>query len=331
MISLKKHIDQPADLLHCITSAYRAALVAMARAAAKPAPSLAHMLHGALTFPERKLGLEQIAELDRKVVAGLDQWGDQACEYFNQKTAEVKEILILVTNAAHTAVEQDEKYVSQLTAVSGRLNSIANLDDLTSIRQSLSESAVELKSCVEHMAEDGQQMVTRLRSELAGYQYRLEEAEKQACRDVLTGLDNRRGIERKMQDRIRQGCKFCAVLLDLNQFKQINDVHGHLAGDELLQKFSAELRGRFRPTDAVGRWGGDEFLVAFDGSLHEARSALSKATEWLYGDYRIKSAKVGVTASAGTAEWIRGETLADLLKRADEDMYLQKNARSVAG
>jgi diguanylate cyclase (GGDEF)-like protein len=68
---------------------------------------------------------------------------------------------------------------------------------------------------------------------------------------------------------------FCVVMLDLNQFKQVNDIHGHGAGDSLLTQFAGELRTNIRASDIAGRWGGDEFILLLDCDLktHEPRSS----------------------------------------------------------
>jgi diguanylate cyclase (GGDEF)-like protein len=327
VISLKKHIEEAPDLLKSLTLAYRSALAAISRAASQPAPQLGPSLQGHLDALGSKLSVETVGEIDRRVVQELEDWGQRSAGYFREKAAEVKEILLLVTHTAQVAGEKDERYISQLSAFSGRLKDIGTLEDLTRVRQSLSQSALDLKSCVDRMAADGRAIVTKLQSEVATYQARLHEVETQASLDPLTGLDNRRGIERRLEERIRRGCLFSIILLDLNHFKEINDTHGHIAGDELLKQFASEMRSRFRPVDGAGRWGGDEFLVVFEGSAEQASTAVRKASEWLFGDYRLKSARVQLTASVGVAQWNGSETISDTLKRADAAMYLQKNAR----
>ena len=327
VISLKKHIDEAPDLLRSLTAAYRSALAAITRAASQTAPQLSPSLQKNLDALSLKLSVQSVGEIDRRVVRELAEWGERSAGYFREKTAEVKEMLLLVTHTAQAAGEKDERYVSQLSAFSGRLKDIGTLDDLTRMRQSLSQSAQELKTCVDRMSEDGKAMVAKLQSEVATYQARLLEVEKQACLDPLTGLDNRRGIERCVAERILQNRPFSIIVFDLNHFKQVNDTHGHQAGDELLKQFASELRGRFRPVDTPGRWGGDEFLVVFDGGAEQAATACRKAAEWLFGNYRLQSGKVQITAATGIAQWDGKETFPDTLKRADAKMYLSKNTR----
>jgi diguanylate cyclase (GGDEF)-like protein len=324
VISLKKHIDESPDLARSLARAYQSSLAAICRAASRTAPQLTPSLQGNLEALGRRLSLKAVAEIDSKVITELDAWGERSSSYFKEKAMEVREILLLVSQSAQAVGEKDERYVSQLSAFSGRLNDIASLEDISRIRQSLSKSAADLKTCVDRMAEDGKAMVSKLQAEVEAYQLRLREAEMQAARDPLTRLDNRRGIERRMEERVAAGQAFTLILVDLNGFKKVNDTHGHLAGDELLKQFAAELRGRFRPIDGPGRWGGDEFLVIFDGNGEQATVAVSKASEWLFGEYRLKSAKVQVTASIGIAQWNGSENVSDTLKRADADMYRHK-------
>ena len=106
------------------------------------------------------------------------------------------------------------------------------------------------------MAQDGKAVVAQLHAEVKKCHTRIEEAELLALVDPLTGLTNRRGMESAIEFRLAQKRRFCLLMLDLNAFKKINDAHGHLAGDQALKQFAAELKGIFRVTDSVGRWGG---------------------------------------------------------------------------
>ena len=158
-------------------------------------------------------------------------------------------------------------------------------------------------------------------------------AELQASLDALTGLQNRRGIENELEIRISLRQRFCIMLLDMDGFKQINDNYGHLAGDEVLRQFAAEIKSRFRESDCVGRWGGDEFIILLSGSIQAAQSYAERLKEWAFGDYAVQTGsgtniKVPVFAAIGVAQWQAGETAKDLLARADGEMYAQKNRNS---
>ena len=153
-----------------------------------------------------------------------------------------------------------------------------------------------------------------------------------ASLDPLTGLYNRREVEARIARRVSGQEPFCVVVVDLNNFKRINDQHGHLAGDELLRQIAHELRMASRAQDLLGRWGGDEFVMVIDGNFTNTKIKIQRMRPWVFGTYEIDLAGVKlsivVSASIGMAEWAPGETILQVLKRADADMYRDKGARS---
>jgi GGDEF domain-containing protein len=114
-------------------------------------------------------------------------------------------------------------------------------------------SAVELKSRVWKMVQEGVDAVAQLRAEVQNCRTRIEEAEQTALVEPLTGLANRRALEAPTEFRIAQMRRFSLLMLDLNGFKNIDDTYGHLAGDQVIEKFAPELNGIFRLTDSIGR------------------------------------------------------------------------------
>ena len=119
-------------------------------------------------------------------------------------------------------------------------------------------------------------------------------------------------------------------MLDLERFKQVNDTYGHIAGDNLLQQFSKELKSNSRSTDIVGRWGGDEFVMILDCELTGAKSQVERIQKWALGEYTIPlgagatAAKIKVSASIGVTQWQAGQTLPDVIATADSAMYREK-------
>jgi diguanylate cyclase (GGDEF)-like protein len=330
---LKKQLDaDPSELFSSTLDCYRSALVAMGNCGVQACPALGPDLQLSLARMAERLAKKITPEMVREVEEGVEdhlrQWGERTSEYFKQKAAEIKEILLVLARTAESAAERDQRYSTQFTEFTARLESIANLEDLTQIRSSILQSATDLKGCVDRMAQDTRESVSQLRSQVCVYQTKLEEVEQRTSRDTVTGLDNRQTVEAKIERRIAEKRAFCVVMFDLNGFKQINDAHGHLAGDDLLKQFAQEMRSASRSTDVIGRWGGDEFIVILDCHLPEAQKHLERMQKWVFGEYEIQSgtgpAKVTMSAAVGVAECEPEESMKHLLGRADADMYKQK-------
>lgn len=335
VISLKKYLDSNRDeLLESALECYRAALIAMGSTGVQACPPVGSTLKQSLANLQQKLSAEltptRILETEAGVEKELDDWARRATDYYRQRTAELKELLLAMASTADAVGERDAHYQAQFQAFSAQLSQIADLDDLKQIRASLLASAVELKSCVQKMAQDGKEGVAQLRAEVEKCHTRVEEAERIALVDPLTGLANRRGIESALEFRLARKRCFCLMMLDLNEFKKLNDVYGHLAGDQVLKQFAAELKAVFRARDSVGRWAGDEFVVVLDGVQGEANEFADRVKKWVFGDYTVESfgaqRKVRVEAALGVTQWQPPETLAALLERADKLMYGQKTS-----
>ena len=248
--------------------------------------------------------------------------------YYRRKTDEFKEILLMMARTAETVGDRDQRYSGQFAVIASRLRSVATMDDLSEIRDAVAASANQLRNGIEQMARDGDAIVTHMRGQVRQYQARLEEAERLASIDSLTGVQNRRGIESVLAALIQQNCMFSLLLFDLNGFKQINDTHGHVAGDDVLRQFASELRSAFRATDDVGRWGGDEFIVILRCTMEDAARQLERVRRWVLGEYTLANAcpplKLVVDAAIGLSAVQEGDTVSTLVARADADMYRHK-------
>jgi diguanylate cyclase (GGDEF)-like protein len=336
MISLKKYIESNQDaILAASLECYRAALAAMGSNGARVCPSVGDELNqDLLALRDRLSGSappSALTETEKEVERKLEDWASRAAGYYHTKAGEVKEIMLIMAQAAQAVGERDQRYKAQFGELTTRLQSIANLDDLGRVRRELNQSVAEIRTSMERMVEDGQQSVAQLRGELTAYEERLAVAERASTMDTLTGLRNRLGIERALAERVNGGGSFCFVMMDLDGFKAVNDQYGHLAGDELLKNFSEELRGQFRATDVLARWGGDEFAILLDCDSREAGERMERVRKWVFGDYPVKTGgaprKVPVTAAVGVAVGRPGVTPEQLFEEADAAMYKDKAAR----
>jgi diguanylate cyclase (GGDEF)-like protein len=344
VISIKKYLDldeselnkyrppSPEEVLASTLEAYRGALGAMGNCGLRACPTLGPDLQRSLMVLAEGLAKvitpPLVKETEGQVEQQLHNWGEKTAEYFQQRAGDVKEILMVLARAAESVAERDQRYTAQFGEFTKRFQALAKLEDLPQIRSAIVRGAKELKTCVDKMEQDGRETVTALRTQVSTYQTKLEEAEQRASHDTLTGLDNRQGVETKLQRHIDAQKPFCVVMVDLNGFKQVNDTYGHQAGDDLLKQFSTELRSASRATDVVGRWGGDEFIVLLDGTLVEARTHVERMQKWVLGSYTLHlgtdGPKIEMNAALGVVEWQSGESSKEVLARADALMYKQK-------
>jgi two-component system cell cycle response regulator len=169
--------------------------------------------------------------------------------------------------------------------------------------------------------------VTTLREHLLQREQRLEEL---AYNDELTGLWNRRYLQRRLAAELRaaerHGRPLAIAMIDVDHFKAINDRHGHLVGDEVLRAIADRLLGAMRDEDVLGRWGGEELLVILPA---EPPGGVVRAAERLrqcVAERPLCGHAISATVSIGCAE-SEGDTSIDaLVHRADEALYAAKRA-----
>jgi len=175
-------------------------------------------------------------------------------------------------------------------------------------------------------------MRQKLREQRAALQQALEKNHELAIRDDLTGLYNRRHLPELMQHEVhradRSGRSLCIALIDLDHFKLINDSHGHAQGDEVLRAFAVAARSALRDTDALGRWGGEEFMAMLpETGVDNAVRVIDRVRQRLAAlRFDGLDPALRITFSAGIALCAAGETLADAIARADQAMYAAKQA-----
>jgi diguanylate cyclase len=211
--------------------------------------------------------------------------------------------------------------------------------------KSMAEIAPVLKDVVgatRNMASDSQsarnelsamrERATKTEAEIVKLHQELDRVSAEARHDPLTGALNRKGLEEALERELstvrRKETPLCMALLDIDNFKKLNDSLGHAKGDEALNHLASVARDCMRPQDTLARFGGEEFVILLpDTPLDRGIDAMTRLQRELTKRFFMAGTeKVLITFSAGVAQLAQGEAPYDAIRRADQAMYLAKRA-----
>lgn len=206
--------------------------------------------------------------------------------------------------------------------------------DVREERQSLTELVVKLSSLDIALATEiyHRASIEGLDRSLRNLEQQRQHLHQQLERDALTDVSSRTSLLREIEAAIGRAAKtgqpLVVVMADLDHFKAVNDVHGHLAGDRVLKDVGGRIKAALREFDLVGRYGGEEFVVLLENtSMHTARQVAERIRRRIGSEpVNTGGTKVDITISQGLALYRDGDTVPLLLKRADQAMYAAKAA-----
>ena len=219
-----------------------------------------------------------------------------------------------------------ESYADKLSETDDIVKINDLLESLMRDTHAMQADIVRSREALLHQKEDAessQEKIRKLQEELS----QLSEAVRM---DQLTGVLNRRGLDDALNTEIsrfnRGGGPLTVALLDIDNFKTLNDTHGHHVGDNALKHLASVVKKTIRPTDVITRLGGEEFVILLpDTNIDEAVIAMARLQRTLTKEYFLgNNERLLITFSAGIALFKKEESAADVLHRADQAMYLAK-------
>jgi diguanylate cyclase len=268
----------------------------------------------------------------------------------------LKDVIFKQTEAKGRALEAQEELrrmlatfiarLSQMTETSGAYQgkmeeSVRQLEQAKTI-EDIAPVLKEVISATRSMASESTGVRDELRAmrekaqateaELVKLHRELDRVSAQARHDTLTGALNRQGLDEAMNREVssvrRKDTPLSVALLDIDNFKKLNDGKGHETGDAALKHLATVARECMRPQDTLARYGGEEFVILLpDTPLDRGVEALTRLQRELTKRiFLAGNEKILITFSAGVAQLAAGEAGADAIKRADQAMYLAKRA-----
>lgn len=201
--------------------------------------------------------------------------------------------------------------------------------DLVTLRQLISEEigkVQESNASLQHKLTQAQQDVHKLQTQLA-------QITDLATIDELTGLYNRRALfsrlveEHSRVERYKEN--FSLMIIDIDDFKNVNDTYGHQVGDAILKNLASFLKGNLRTSDFVSRFGGEEFIAILPSTDMTKAKRVAEKLRHMLGkkvfEDKKGEVKIKITVSVGISQCTPGDNIDSLIKRADDALYLAKD------
>jgi diguanylate cyclase len=263
-----------------------------------------------------------------------DDYFTRARAYLLEREHEYAALIEMLRETVRRLSGESSTFHAELLATSDRMERLVEIDDLRELQARVARESSRLREATEEQKRHDEQTRTRLHRRIETLQASLSEAQEQAATDALTGIANRgrfdETIERWLARMAESGDTFVLAVADIDDFKAINDTHGHPVGDRVILCTAQWLQSSVRGEDFVARYGGEEFAVLFASSTAaDAEARLARVLQELAArpfayDGPDGARSVRFTVSAGVAESAAGDTVAALVKRADEGLYQAK-------
>jgi diguanylate cyclase len=248
-----------------------------------------------------------------------------------ERDAELKGLLDTLTSAIDKLAGEAVSVNKQLSGHSTRFLKLAEVEDIRDLKRRIAQEVTALNRFVSEKQEREEAYYSTLNKRIEALQAQLVETEEAASLDPLTQIANRGTFDRTLNRwlaRSRQSEQgFVLVLLDIDNFKQVNDHYGHLVGDRVLLATARALSSQMRNEDLVARYGGEEFAVLMAGaSLKQAEPRMKELLRAIAAsvyefEHEGKTERLSYTLSAGATESTPSDTTEAIVKRADDALY----------
>ncbi|MCB1938617.1 MAG: diguanylate cyclase, partial [Rhodocyclaceae bacterium] len=280
------------------------------------------------------LDIRALDEVERRLRDVIDQQGRLKKE-LSDAQQRLKQMLAGFVDRLADMSRSAGSFHDTLEVCADRIETAVDISELSDVVEEMLRETRIVQEDARRSKDDLaslQQQVEMANSEIAKLQTELHNTSELVRHDPLTGILNRKGLDEALKREIaraqRRESPLCIGLLDIDNFKRINDTHGHHTGDAALQHLTEVVKDNLRPQDSVGRYGGEEFLILLpDTDVEHAVAALKRLQRALTNRYFLaEGQKMLITFSAGVARVAPDEAPEAAVDRADKAMYRAKRA-----
>ena len=244
----------------------------------------------------------------------------------DERRVELRRLVALVRDTVQLLVGDGDAFSSDISQAATRFNALLRINDVQQLKQRLTAEVGDLQRLATARQQQWRQTVEMFEARIVSLEKQLVAVQHEASLDAVTGIANRRHFEQALREALQSTPReFIVAVLDIDDFKTVNDTGGHAAGDAVLQAVAQALKSSVRKHDLVARLGGDEFAVL--GRMVSLRDAEPRIKSIVASVATLSTNlehPARVSVSCGLAEYCAGDTLESLLRRADQALYEAK-------
>ena len=279
--------------------------------------------------------LKKTATVFRKHSKQIRRFIDRQNRYLTERAKELKDIIDLLTKAMVTLDTDNQQYHRKIYRQSEKIEQFTRLDDIKKLKQALILEIENIRQIVRAKQHRDSKQLKSLSQQVSTLNLELKKARVDSVTDGLTGVFNRKALDHHLVSLVEQNARtpaaFAVLMVDIDDFKAINDAYGHPTGDRVLLALAQKCQGLIRNDDFIARYGGEEFVIVLtNASLIDATQKAQRICTSV-GDtrYALSDSRdvhiLSITVSIGVSVYRVGDTAQSVIGRADRALYLAKH------
>lgn len=266
----------------------------------------------------------------------IGEFAEKQKNYLREREAEFKSIIDILSKAMVTQDGENREFNRGMLQQGQRLEEMTRLDDIKRLKQALLVEVEQLQAAIREKETRDSERIETMSRQVTALNTELQSVRNESERDGLTGVLNRRAFDRHINDLVSRNTlkpqDVALLMVDIDDFKRINDTYGHQAGDRVLVAMANKIRRAVRSDDLIARYGGEEFAIILPGA--SLRNGIKKGKQIcdLVASVRYllegmsPADTLSLTLSIGVSACQKGDSATTLISRADKALYLAKCA-----